>query len=177
MKRALHWPAGLVSCAVIALATASGGEPVLRAQSTPPFNGFYQLVARHSGKCLEVNGALTGDAAEAIQWDCHAGESQQWSFELLPDGYYRLTARHSGKALDVAGASLTDAARVIQLTPTGAESQQWRVADRSEGATTSSSRATAARGSTSPGCHRRTAGPSFNGRCTRARTSSGCSDR
>jgi uncharacterized protein (DUF1800 family) len=119
----------LVSLAVV----ASGNLVPLHAQSAPPAGGYHQLVARHSGKCLEISGALLGDAAGAIQWDCHAGESQQWNFELLPDGYYRLIARHSGKALDVSGVSQDDGGRVIQWGLHAGPNQQWSLEDLGAG--------------------------------------------
>ena len=50
-------------------------------------SGYYLLVARHSGKCLDVNGASLADLASVIQWDCHEGDNQQWSVEPAGDGY------------------------------------------------------------------------------------------
>jgi hypothetical protein len=34
---------------------------------------FYELVARHSGKCLDKSGW------NVVQWNCHGGDWQQWS--------------------------------------------------------------------------------------------------
>jgi Ricin-type beta-trefoil lectin domain-like len=34
---------------------------------------FYEVVARHSGKCLDKSGW------NVIQWNCHGGDWQQWS--------------------------------------------------------------------------------------------------
>ncbi len=96
-------------------------------------SGYYQLVARHSGKCLDVSGESQDDLAPVIQWDCHTGENQQWNLESTGDGYYRLTVRHSSKVLDVAGVSLDDGASVIQYTPNGGANQQWRVEALSDG--------------------------------------------
>ena len=41
---------------------------------------YYSIVARHSGKRLDVSGASQSDGAGAIQWPCHGGYNQQWSF-------------------------------------------------------------------------------------------------
>jgi len=84
-----------------------------------------RLVARHSGKCLDVSGASTADGASVIQWTCSGGTNQQWSVQDAGNGYVRLVARHSGKCLDVGGASTADRASVIQWTCTGATNQQW----------------------------------------------------
>jgi hypothetical protein len=40
---------------------------------------YFQLVARHSGKCLDVVGAGTGDGVDIEQYTCGTGTNQQWS--------------------------------------------------------------------------------------------------
>src|SRR5689334_11888501 len=103
----------LLVCALVVLATASGERSsltpfgaVLRAQSGGPPPGLYELVAMHSGKCLDVDHALQDDFTRIIQYTCHGGENQHWRVEPTGDGYYRLLANHSGKALDVDHLSL-----------------------------------------------------------------------
>jgi uncharacterized protein (DUF1800 family) len=101
--------------------------------SAQVLSGEYELVARHSGKCLDVpNGAMT-DATPVIQWDCHGSDNQAWRFEAVDGGYYRVLARHSGKALDVSGASVADAAPVIQFTAHSGQNQHWRIEAASDG--------------------------------------------
>lgn len=41
-------------------------------------SGYLRLVARHSGKCLDVTGWSTTDGARLEQWTCHGGANQQW---------------------------------------------------------------------------------------------------
>ena len=94
---------------------------------TSSLAGSYELVARHSGKCLDITGVSVDDSALAIQWDCHGGPNQQWTFQATGDGYYVLIARHSGKALDVLGESLVNGAPVGQYTIDGRANQQWSV--------------------------------------------------
>ena len=93
----------------------------------PPELQFFAVVARHSGKCLDVSGASADNLASVIQWDCQGGENQQWRFEPVGDGYHRIVARHSGKVLDVYGFSLEDLAQIIQYESHGGENQQWRL--------------------------------------------------
>ena len=38
-----------------------------------------QLVARHSGKCLDVRSGSTADGAAIIQWTCTGATNQQWT--------------------------------------------------------------------------------------------------
>jgi hypothetical protein len=40
--------------------------------------GYQQLVARHSGKCLDVSSASNADGAALVQWTCGTGANQQW---------------------------------------------------------------------------------------------------
>lgn len=39
---------------------------------------YYNLVARHSGKCLDVLNRSTADGARLIQWPCGTGANQQF---------------------------------------------------------------------------------------------------
>lgn len=40
--------------------------------------GRLQLIARHSNKCLTIQGAGTADGARAVQMTCGTGADQQW---------------------------------------------------------------------------------------------------
>ncbi len=40
---------------------------------------YFQLKARHSGKCLDVVSANTSDGADIQQYTCGSGNNQQWS--------------------------------------------------------------------------------------------------
>jgi uncharacterized protein (DUF1800 family) len=133
-RHRVNWRFGLgVGCVV--LVVAGGFAARLRALQGggPLLSGNYQLVARHSGKCLDVSGASPDAGAPVIQWECHNGDNQQWSLKPLSDGYYQLVARHSGMALAVAGASLDDGAPVVQWTPGASENQQWTLEPVTDG--------------------------------------------
>src|SRR5262245_57980790 len=104
------------------LVTAAAGRPSLRA-APPDLAGAYEIVARHSGKCLDVTGVSLDDGAQIIQWTCNNGLNQRWTLQPTSDGYYLLVATRSGKALDVTGVSLDDGARAIQYTINGGANQ------------------------------------------------------
>ena len=95
----------------------------------------YNLVARHSGKCLDINGASTLDGAELLQWDCIGAANQV--FVLVPAGgdYYQIVAAHSNKCLDVDTSEGNDhnGAEVRQMTCSGADNQQFRLEDAGDG--------------------------------------------
>jgi C-terminal processing protease CtpA/Prc len=94
---------------------------------------YYEIISRHSGKCLDVDGASTEDAAPVIQWRCHGGANQQWRLEAVANGAFRLTARHSGKVLDVYGGSIEDLAPAIQYPWHAGENQLWAIEPASDG--------------------------------------------
>ena len=100
---------------------------------TGPPGTYTMVVARHSGKCVDVVSASTADLAETIQYTCGAGLNQQWRRKDLGNGYVQLEARHSGKCLDVADASTADNARIVQFTCGTGTNQQWQVQDAGSG--------------------------------------------
>jgi hypothetical protein len=95
----------------------------------PATGSLAQLVARHSGKCLDITSNSTADSARALQWPCGSGTNQRFTVQDLGTGYHRVVARHSGKCLDVSSNSTADGATVLQYTCSGATNQQWQVRD------------------------------------------------
>ncbi|MEJ2858554.1 MULTISPECIES: glycosyl hydrolase family 95 catalytic domain-containing protein [unclassified Saccharothrix] len=91
----------------------------------------YRLVAVHSGKAADINGASTAAGAGLIQWAVGSGLNQQFDFVSSGDGYYRVRARHSGLVLQVAGTST--GADVTQQADANSAAQQWRVVDQGGG--------------------------------------------
>ena len=113
-----------------------GGGVVFRVRlgtSPPPTDGYFEIVSRNSGKCLDVSGASTDAGAPAIQWTCHGGLNQQWRLEPAGGGAFRIIARHSGQALDVYGALLDDVAPIIQWPVHGGDNQVWTLEPASDG--------------------------------------------
>ena len=103
--------------------TCNGGDNQTW-QVEPVSDGYWRVIARHTGKCPDVSGASTDDSAEIIQWQCHGGENQQWRVEAVTGGY-QLVARNSGKCLDVSGESTDDGDSVIQWSCHGGANQTW----------------------------------------------------
>jgi hypothetical protein len=94
---------------------------------------YVNLVARHSGKCADVNGASTANNAELLQWTCSSGNNQQITTRTASDGYVQLVLRHSGLCLDVANVSTADNAQVIQWACGNGTNQQWKLQDTGDG--------------------------------------------
>jgi alpha-L-fucosidase 2 len=106
-------------------ATSLGAPPLVQ----PGVN--YHLVAQHSSKRADINGASTAAGATLIQWQANTGLNQQFDFLASDGGYYRVRARHSGLVLQVAGN--TSGADITQQPDANTTSQQWRVADQGGG--------------------------------------------
>jgi Ricin-type beta-trefoil lectin domain. len=119
--------------AVVGLAGASAATaaPARSDASVAPLTAplrapaYYEVLARHSRKCLDVRGASTANSAPVIQYTCHLGHNQEWRLVHISGNYYELIARHSGKCLDVRGASRANSAPVIQYTCHRGANQQW----------------------------------------------------
>jgi alpha-L-fucosidase 2 len=92
---------------------------------------YYHLVAQHSGKRFDINGASTSAGAVLIQWAATSGTNQQFDFLDSGGGHYRIRARHSGLVMQIAGTS--GGSDITQQADTNATTQQWRVVDQGGG--------------------------------------------
>jgi uncharacterized repeat protein (TIGR03803 family) len=99
----------------------------------PSTDGYFEIVSRNSGKCLDVFGASTDAGAFAIQWICHGGANQQWRLAPAGGGAFRIIARHSGQALDVLGALLDDVTPIIQWPVHSGDNQVWTLEPAGDG--------------------------------------------
>lgn len=55
-----------------------------RFRLVPLSPGSYQIMATHSGKCLDVQASSTQDFAPIQQWSCTGAANQQFRFVPLP---------------------------------------------------------------------------------------------
>jgi DNA-binding beta-propeller fold protein YncE len=99
------------------------------------FSGHYKILARHSGKGLNVSGASTADGARVVQWPYTAAApaNDEWELVDAGGGFHRIVARHSGKVLTVAGASTANGAIAEQRAWATANHQMWQVTDLGTG--------------------------------------------
>jgi hypothetical protein len=84
------------------------------------------LVAKHSGKCAQVNGASRANGANISQWDCVNQPNVHWRKMQLGDGRFYLVARHSGKCAQVSGASHANGAHITQWDCVDQRNVKWR---------------------------------------------------
>ncbi|HEX8528556.1 MAG TPA: RICIN domain-containing protein [Cytophagales bacterium] len=95
----------------------------------PTFSGYYNLLAKHSGKAIDISGASTTNGADAVQYTKGTSSNQQFSIQSVGSGYYKLVAKHSGKVLAVTNST----SNVEQYTYSGTNMQQWKVELQSDG--------------------------------------------
>jgi hypothetical protein len=90
---------------------------------------YYEIVARHSGKCIDIEGESTASGARAIQFGCGGWPNQQFQIIPVGSGYYKIVARHSGKVLDVQWGALDNGTPIWQWDENGSAAQQWQIID------------------------------------------------
>jgi Ricin-type beta-trefoil lectin domain len=75
-----------------------------------------QVIAKHSQKCMDINGVQTQNGAGVMHGQClNPQTSQNQVFTTEPFGeFFRLRARHSGRCVDVTNASTSDGAAIQQ---------------------------------------------------------------
>jgi hypothetical protein len=126
--------ASLLTPALLALLFVANGK-VFGQEFDPSI--FYQIKAKHSGRCLDVSGGTdaTGNGVQVIQWDCHDGDNQKWQIVPVADGFYKILAKHSGKALDVFGGIIStgDGVTVQQRDFNGLANQLWMFSRQDDG--------------------------------------------
>lgn len=99
----------------------------------PIEEGNYTLVARHSGKALEVNGGGTTSGTAVVQSTVDGCSCQQWTLQHIANDYYSLVGVGSQKNLGVSGESLTSGAAIQIQDSSSSDSQKFRIRATGDG--------------------------------------------
>ncbi|MEO0469750.1 MAG: RICIN domain-containing protein [Bacteroidota bacterium] len=101
----------------------------------PPSQAYYNILARHSGKGLDVAGASTSSGANVEQYAISngGGDNQRWRFEDAGNGNVYIKAKHSDMCLAAASNQQADGVNVVQNSCNGADNQTWTVTDLGNG--------------------------------------------
>jgi glucosylceramidase len=99
--------------------TTGGGQTIA--------NGTYRILARHSGKALDVAGHGTADGTNVQQWAYTGGNNQRWTVTHLGSGQYQIQGVEANKALDVAAAGTANGTNVHIWTYGGGNNQRWTI--------------------------------------------------
>jgi mannan endo-1,4-beta-mannosidase len=91
------------------------------------------MVARHSGKCVDVPSASTSAGVGLQQWVCNGTVAQNFSFNPTGDGFYRIVSGTSSSLCLDAGAGT--GSQVTQAAcSTTSNAQKWSVSQGADGA-------------------------------------------
>ena len=101
-------------------------------QTSKPACDICRISPVHSRKCLDIEDGNRNDRARALQYSCHGGANQLFSF-VERGGFFQIKAKHSGKCLAIDGDSREDRARVIQQTCGDGESQRFGIERQEKG--------------------------------------------
>ncbi|MER6091634.1 RICIN domain-containing protein [Streptomyces bluensis] len=143
----VEWPARNVGFVRIQVNAATGGyaniggvriggrtaKPALVSTTLPGDGTVYQLVARHSGKVADVEGARTANGTHVLQWPWLNQSNQKWTFTGTGDGYYKIKGVNSGKLLEIGGLSRADGGSADIWTDADAPQQHWAVTPTGDG--------------------------------------------
>ncbi|WP_437579338.1 RICIN domain-containing protein [Sorangium sp. So ce887] len=92
-------------------------------------SAVYTIVGVQSGKCVQVAGGSTADAAAMQIASCNGSTRQQFRMESAGGAYYRIRNVNSNRCMDVAGASTSDGAAIQQYSCWTGQNQQWSFTD------------------------------------------------
>ncbi|MBQ4565476.1 MAG: RICIN domain-containing protein [Oscillospiraceae bacterium] len=93
--------------------------------SDPDGDGYYTIIAQHSGKALDAAGGGTTDGTNVQQYDINGSDAQLWQLVDNGDGTYRILNKLSGLALDLKDAVLTLGQNIQLYTSNGTPAQSW----------------------------------------------------
>lgn len=112
--------------------TQATRKPFQIAQAAQIAEGEYQIIAKHSNKCVDVEGVSQDDGANVHQWDCSGSDNQIWT--LNPSGgAYQIVSKNSNKCLDVAEFSTEDGGNIHQWSCSGSDNQLWELQSSGDG--------------------------------------------
>jgi sucrose-6-phosphate hydrolase SacC (GH32 family) len=125
------------SCYVKVVDTSTGGFghiniddlkiPMIRTSIVS--GATYKILARHSGKALDVDGSVNvlADGTNIQQWDYLGVTNQKWIVTAVTGGYYKIRSVASNKILEIDSASLSNGGQAQQWTDFNYNHQQWSI--------------------------------------------------
>jgi hypothetical protein len=130
------WRNGLSGLAVTLLLAAGGlvgtttSAAAAAAQSaTIADTGYYKIVHKRTGKCVDVPDSSHATGARIQEWDCHGGANQRWTGIYQVDGSFLLQSKNTPSMCITVG--IIDGPHIYQTTcfPYDGEKWRWRVAN------------------------------------------------
>lgn len=88
-------------------------------------DGYYKILAEHSGRALDVSAGSKNPGANVQQYTSNGSDAQLWKFISIGNGKYYIQSK-KGTVLDLAG-SAASGTNVQMNTLSGASTQCWEV--------------------------------------------------
>ena len=102
-------------------------------------DGTYRIMAKHSGRYLEVRNSSRDNGTDVAQWDWHDSYAcKRWYIIDVGGGYYKFVNKESGKVLDVQGGNTANCTRIQQYEFNGTNSQYFKLTSVGGGSSTPS---------------------------------------
>ena len=89
-------------------------------------NGYYNIICKESGKCLEVDGGNTSAGTNVQQYDGNGTDAQQWVIKETGDGYYNIISKCNGLYLDVDNCNTNNGTNIKIYSGNASDAQKWR---------------------------------------------------
>lgn len=74
---------------------------VFRLRSVANVTNGFNVIAMHSGQCMNTRARATADGTLVNQWPCDGASNQVWVYQNLGNDHFRLVDSNSGKCLTV----------------------------------------------------------------------------
>ena len=89
-------------------------------------DGYYNIICKKSGKCLEVEGGWKEAGTNVQQYDGNGTDAQQWVIKETGDGYFYIVSKCSGLYLDVDNYNIDNGTNIKVYTGNSSDAQKWR---------------------------------------------------
>jgi endoglucanase len=109
----------------------AGGAPT--GSSGIVANGVYRIVARHSAKAMDANGAGIANGTQIIQWTYGGANNQRWTVTNRGAGQYSLAGVQSGRGLDVNASGTGNGTKVQLWDYSGGNNQKFYLGPTTSG--------------------------------------------
>jgi len=93
----------------------------------PQYPGLHRLIAKHSGKVIDVQYGGMDNGVNIWQWPINNDGAQHWEITHIADGYYSFKNQKTGKFMGVENAGTTNGTNVRQWEWTGTCAQLWQI--------------------------------------------------
>ena len=91
------------------------------------------IVAKHSGKALEVADGRQDNGLGLTQGRFHGGDHQKWILTDMGGGWFSLTNHHTGRCVDINHSQLTIGATALQWPASGGPNQSFHLLPLGDG--------------------------------------------